>query len=143
MSVSEFLIKWLSRKLECQVFPENNEYFPNAVFEQYRKLEHISVYFDYMQFPYQQRLELLWNYLGRGKIKGCYQHESHNQCHFIVDLLNLESTYWDNMHYGSILRLAYPQERESEVKKKLFNLSKDLNLPIKQILDYSGNPIWN
>ena len=47
------------------------------------------------------------------------------------------------MHYGSILRLAYPQERENEVKKNLFNLSKDLGLPIKQILDYSGNSIWN
>lgn len=143
MSVTEFLGKWLSRKLECQVFPENDKYFPCAVFEQYRKLEHISVYFDYVQLPYQQRLELIWNYLGRGKIKGLYQHESRSQCHFIVDLLNSESTYWDNMHYGSILRLAYPQKRENEVKKKIFDLSKDLGLPIKQILDYSGNPIWN
>ena len=125
--------------LNCQVYPENDEYFPDAVFEQYRKLEHISVYFEYVALSYEERLELIWNYLGRGKVKGMHWQESRSQCHFIVDSLNSESTYWDNMHYGSILRLAYPQERENEVREKIFDLSRDLGLPIKQILDYTGN----
>ena len=139
MSTTQFLGKWLSRQLNCQVFPDNDEYFPDAVFEQYRKLEHISVYFEYVALSYEERLELIWNYLGRGKVKGMHWQESRSQCHFIVDSLNSESTYWDNMHYGSILRLAYPQERENEVREKIFDLSRDLGLPIKQILDYIGN----
>jgi len=35
------------------------------------------------------------------------------------------------MHYGSILRLAYSQEREHEVREKFFAVSRDLGLPIK------------
>lgn len=142
MSITQFLGKWLSRELNCQVFPDSDEYFPNAVFEQYRQLKHISVYFDYVELSYEQRLELVWNYLGRGKVKGMYL-QDRSQCHFIVDSLNSESTYWDNMHYGSILRFTYPQERENEVKEKIFDLSRDLGLPIKQILDYTGNAVWN
>jgi hypothetical protein len=139
MSTTQFLEKWLSRELICQVFPDNNEYFPDAAFEQYRKLEHISIYFNYVCLAYEQRLELIWNYLGRGKVKGMPWQKSRSQCHFVVDSLNSESTYWDNINYGSILRLAYPQERENEVRKKIFELSRDLTLPIKQILDYTGN----
>jgi len=130
-------------EIKFQVYPDNDEYFPDAVFEQYRELEHITVYFGYVKLTYEQRLELIWNFLGRGKVKGTYWHESCSQCNFIVDLLNSESTYWNNMHYGSILRFTYSQEREHEVTEKIFDLSRDLGLPIKQILDYASNAVWS
>lgn len=142
-AITEFLAKWLSREIDCQVFPETDEYFPDLVFEEYRKLEHVSVFFEYIALPYEQRVKLIWNYLGRGKVKGMYIHESHSQTHFLVNELEAESTYWDNTSSGSILRLAYPQAKEDRVIDKIFALSKDLNLPIKQILDYSGNRIWS
>lgn len=142
MSVVEFLGKWLARELNSTVFPKMNEYFPVAIFEQYRKLEHISVFFDYVELPYQQRLERIWNYFGCGKLKGRYLDENCSQTHFLINQLDAESTYWDNMNYGSILRLAYPQEREYQLRKKVLALSIDLGLPIKQILDYNGNLVW-
>lgn len=141
--ITEFLAQWLSREIDCQLFPETDEYFPDPVFEEYRELEHVSVFFEYTELAYEQRVKLIWNYLGQGKVKGMYIHESRSQTHFLVNELEAESTYWDNTSSGSILRLAYPQAQADRVRDKIFALSKDLNLPIKQILDYSGNRIWS
>jgi hypothetical protein len=133
---AEFLQRWLSGTLECLVFPKRHKYFDPS-FTPYRVLEIASVYFGYIEIPFDQRLVMLMDYFGWKKIK----HRHPIQCKFLVDPPESRMTYTDNGHYGSSLEMAFPKADESHLKSMIGQVPVQMGWPIRFVLR-NGQQIW-
>ena len=133
---AEFLQRWLSGTLECSVFPKRHKYFDPG-FTPNRVLDVATVYFGYVEAPFDERLVTLMDYLGSKKFK----HRHVIQCGFLVDPSESRMTYTDTGHYGSWLSISYPQIDEPHFKKKIGQIPVQLGWSIRFVLR-NGQQIW-
>jgi hypothetical protein len=133
---AEFLQRWLSGTLECPVFPKRNQYFDPS-FTPTRRLEVATVYFGYVESPFDDRLAALMAYLGAKKIK----HRHVIQCGFLVEPSDSRMTHTDTGHYGSWLAMSYPPSDELYFRTKIGQVPIQLGWSIRFILR-NGQQIW-
>jgi SMI1-KNR4 cell-wall len=133
---AEFLQRWLSGTLECLVFPRRHEYFDPS-FTAHRVLEVATVYFGYVEIPFDQRLVMLMEYFGSKKIK----HRHVIQCGFLADPSESRMTYTDIGHHGSWLEMAWPQGEEHHFRTMIGQIPVQLGWSIRFVLR-NGQQIW-
>jgi hypothetical protein len=137
---TDFLARLLSGTLACPILGEASKDMIDPTFSQYRLNVRVSIYFTYVERPYQDRLQrVMVGLKAKGIRKGAFFRDGYYQCEFWLHEFGALARYSDNMSYGSSIELVVPPAAETQFSEAIRRIREELGAQIWDV-HTSGRP---